>query len=649
MKHLISSLFLLATLFSTLTAQKLKYKTLEWEEKPVIHTLDESYDDESAVIINDYRCVQVALDYNKAYTYATNHKIIKVNTDAGIEKFNKIYIPISNGDVLIRIELRTISPDNGIKKFNSGNLRKLNNVDGYSNYNIYAVEGIEKGCEIEYIYTIKKNVQSIGREIFQRDVPIIKAKFELLTPDRIEYSTKSYNGFPDSRTYNSNKETVEAENIPALTDEGFSSYKAKLMRVDYKIERSYLEHNLITWGSVARNLFRALDTSKGSKQAAKFIKSLDFDDQSELIQIQMIEEKIKKEFSIKESLEDEYSNPAFIFKNKVGNSFGICKVYMKCFERLELDFQIVFTSSRIAGTLDADYAHNMDLRDILFYFPRHKKYISPELIHMRLGPPSNVHGGNLGLFISTAYSEFPRDAVYKMYQIKTLPYLTSEENNLGMNVNVKLNESLDEASLKVEQFSQGHRAYFQRFMYSVSEEDEKEEFKKSTVTSAIEDAVYTSTRLENEDVSLSTDNSKYFNVHVECTSKSLVEKVGNDILFSIGKVIGKQIELYEEKERTTDVIFYDLKRYSHRVVFEIPEGYKCSGLDNLKISNSLERDGKTIMRFISDYSIEGNQLIVTINEDYHVLEIDKSLYNEYRKVINSAADFNKVVIVLEPK
>lgn len=639
--------FILCSTTLTLFSQNLRYRDLDWEETPKIHVLDSMYHDESAVIIEDNRYTQIHFGGNDVYTYYTIHKIINVNTNAGIEKFNKVYIPVDEGEPLVDLKIRTISPENKVKVFNKDNLKKLENVDGYSNYSIFAVEGIEKGGEIEYTYTIKQEVQSLGREIFQRDVPIVAATFEIHYPERLDFSTKSYNGFPEAEK-KKNHRVITAKDIPALTDEGYSSYKSKLMRVDFKIESSPNGSNLITWESIAQNLFETFQAKKGGKQAAKLIKRLGIKKKKEFEQIAAIEKEIKENFSLQESPQEDYENVEFVLQNRVGNSIGITKTYIKCFEELGVQYNIVLTSSRFVGTLDPDYPNSMDLRNVLFYLPKHDRYIAPEIDHMRFGPAPDVQAGGNGLFIETAING--DESVLKNYKIKKIEALPPDKNNMGMKVNISLNENLDEATLKLENFNQGYRAYLYRYFYARAEQEVLENFKKSTLTSAIEDANYKGDlKLDNEDVDLSTDVEKYFNIHCTFTSKSLVEKAGNDILISIGKVIGSQVEMYEEKKRVTDVILYQTKRYTHTITLDIPKDYVCTGLDQLKINNVVELDNKTIMRFVSGYTYENDKLVITINEDYDVLELDQSLYNEYRKVINSAADFNKIVLILESK
>jgi hypothetical protein len=53
------------------------------------------------------------------------------------------------------------------------------------------------------------------------------------------------------------------------------------------------------------------------------------------------------------------------------------------------------------------------------------------------------------------------------------------------------------------------------------------------------------------------------------------------------------------------------------------------------------------MAFISTWKQEGDKLIIEITEEYNQIKWPKTDYDNFVKVINAAADFNKVVLVLE--
>ena len=60
-----------------------------------------------------------------------------------------------------------------------------------------------------------------------------------------------------------------------------------------------------------------------------------------------------------------------------------------------------------------------------------------------------------------------------------------------------------------------------------------------------------------------------------------------------------------------------------------------------------EKAGKKVLLFESTYSVQENSITIDINEYYDQLYFEVDEYESYRKVVNSAADFNKVVLILE--
>lgn len=53
------------------------------------------------------------------------------------------------------------------------------------------------------------------------------------------------------------------------------------------------------------------------------------------------------------------------------------------------------------------------------------------------------------------------------------------------------------------------------------------------------------------------------------------------------------------------------------------------------------------MGFIADYQLDGKILTVTIDEYYNVVQLPIDVYDEFQKVINASADFNKLTLIFE--
>jgi hypothetical protein len=55
------------------------------------------------------------------------------------------------------------------------------------------------------------------------------------------------------------------------------------------------------------------------------------------------------------------------------------------------------------------------------------------------------------------------------------------------------------------------------------------------------------------------------------------------------------------------------------------------------------------MGFISAYTLKGNELKIKLHEFYKATDYPISMLENFKKVINASADFNKIVLILEKK
>jgi hypothetical protein len=270
----------------------------------------------------------------------------------------------------------------------------------------------------------------------------------------------------------------------------------------------------------------------------------------------------------------------------------------------------------------------------------------PKLAYSRLGAAQSYVAGSNGLFI-TYYFPSGR-AEYLKYTIRPIESLDYTLNNEGIRAQVAFNSDLSELDIQQENFWQGYRASLYRGIFYYRTQPERDEFLKNIVLSGVDNYSIVNRTIEGEDVELSAKPENYLTVKTHYKVSSLVERAGDDYLVSIGKIIGKQSELYQEKTRQLDIVFHEVSDYTHEIVLNIPPNYKCTGLENIKINNKVVQKGEDVMYFNSDYTLEGNRLTIKVNEVYKVLDLPLSTYDDFRKMINSAADFSKVVLVLQP-
>ena len=139
-------------------------------------------------------------------------------------------------------------------------------------------------------------------------------------------------------------------------------------------------------------------------------------------------------------------------------------------------------------------------------------------------------------------------------------------------------------------------------------------------------------------------------INAEVKVPQMVEKAGeNRYILSIGEAIGSKSTLYSEKERVLPVDLEYPQYNKYVVTVNIPEGYKLmdSNALRMRVEETDKDNGNTLAYFSSDYKIEGKTLTVRVSESYPKIHYAVSEYQDFRKVVNAAADFNKMAVVLE--
>ncbi len=228
--------------------------------------------------------------------------------------------------------------------------------------------------------------------------------------------------------------------------------------------------------------------------------------------------------------------------------------------------------------------------------------------------------------------------------VKKIPAIDVSQNGEIIEAQCKFNKDMDSVDVKFSRSFLGVLSTEARFVYNYTDKENKKKLVDELAKFSMEDARVTSAEMKNYDF---LEQDKPLETSGEVIGTALIEKTGKDVLFKIGDVIGPQSELYQEKERQDPIDMFYAHHYSRTIKVEIPVGYKPSGLEALKMSIKFDYQNKPACGFVSDYKLENNELRVIINEYYNVIQLPKEEFENFRKVINAAADFNKVNIVLE--
>ncbi|MFD2563422.1 DUF3857 domain-containing protein [Aquimarina rubra] len=633
------------------------YKTYDWEENPIANINIKNYEDKDIVafkdkIINEF----YFLDKENFVEYSLIHKLYWLNSNDNIEKYNKVYLPSASNSEVVKNKARVITKLGKIIELDDSKILTSEDEETKQTLKYYALEGVEKGGFIEYFFVVKRYPTYTGRRvILQSDFDKQNVTFELLAPSNLNFKIKSYNKLPDAEkdTTNTHKNhwKLHLEKLEALEREEQAPYSSMKKYLVYKLEENSdnPKNDIVSYrvGSqnIYKNLYGEID-DKLSKKITKFLKSIEDinnEDKDTTLKIRALENYIKANIYIAKVSRKDLEDVSNILENKVANERGIIKLYLALFNVLKIKHQLVYTSDRREIKFDKDFQSYNFLQESMIYFPRSKLYMAPTKLEFRLGFPPGYLTDNYGLFIREVTLGGFTSGVGSIKYIKPVNH---DKTNYNLTMNVSFDpDDLTITKLKMNRTMDGYYSvYLQPFM-DIAKEEIKNEMIEGVIKSINPNLEIIEKKVFN--ASSKDFGNKPLQIIADLKSEDYVDKAGNKYLFKIGKIIGPQQELYQEKKRQLPVENEFERSYDRKIIVDIPSGYQFRNLDNIIINESYNKDDKQLFMFTSSYEIKNNQLIVSIKEFYNQNIIDVSLYEEYRRVINSAANFNKVTLILE--
>ncbi len=653
MKNFIKLIFVTLLLVSpTADACSLFYKDYQWSDPPVYEEMPSNGKTPGAVVLKDMKTVEFYFDdeLDALMQLYTEHFKVTVNSHEAVERYNKHYIPMSRVLDIVDLKVRVITRE-GVREIDQIDLKDYQGEDDYSSYKYFAIDGVETGSQIEYIYTLKMKPQLEGeREFFQSDVLKFNTEFHIYCDKNMFFSTKSYNGFVplqlDTTAENKNHYFASISRIEPLEPEPYAPYRSSLMRVEYKLDRIEPANDvqLYTYEQLAEQLesYLTLELSKKEKKTIrKWLRDLHLEGVSEMEKIRKIENFIKKNITIADG---GYNNPEEIVEKMVASNRGVVKLYTSIFNIEGIDYLYGFTSDRENVPMDPQFESYNFLENYIFYFPAQDMFMAPTETFYRIGYVPYNWSDNYGLFIGGKMENKTNGKNYSIIYIPPLDYKKSEDM---LDIRLSIRDDFDTFDIKIKRTLTGYNATFLQPIMEMVPESNKGALATELLNLADKDVELKDFEFVN--TSLDSIYLKPFIIQGEVeTSNAFFNKAGNRYLLRIGEMIGEQVEMYQEAERKLPVENDYNRQYVRTIRLELPVGYSVRNLDDLKMDIShTEDNGEVTMAFRSDYEKEGNTIKVVIKEFYKKLTYPVEDFEEFRKVINAAADFNKKVLVFE--
>ena len=655
MRIKISLLVAVLCVFQLAVSQDAPYfESYDWEENPSYAVEEGNTDD--MIAVKEKTVTEFYFQKKDLVEYFLEHKVLWLNSDDAIEEYNKIYLPFSSRAELQVNKARVITPEGKLINLDQSKILTAEDEETGRTYKYYALEGITKGSFIEYMYVVKRPPSYTGDKVYIQDsYKKNKVEFDLFSPSNLLFKFKSFNDLPtverDTLTTEKLHYKLHVVKVEKLESEYQAPYNASRAFLVYKMDKNTVGkgNDMVSYSNVSQNLYSTYypDYSKKTKGLLK-----DFIDELELPE-NADEESIsrKLDFFIKTNVysQDVYSDDLKdldqILTKKVANETGIIKLYIAVLRSLNVKHQLVLTTDRKQMKFDTEFEATNFLTDFLLYFPKSKKYLSPNASGTRFGFPMPYMMDNYGLFMKEVVIGDFKSAVGK---IKYIEPVKAEEIVDVMKVTIDFNtENLTENIVNFDRAFSGYYAMnIQPFMHLIQGE-KRDELVDNFIENITKELEIQSRKIVNDDSELF--GLKPLQFIVDFTTEAFVEKAGRKYLFKLGDLIGQQVQLYQEKERVLPLEEQFHRSYFRTLTINIPEGYKITNLDDINIDNSYAKNDKELFSFKSSYQLKGSTLTVTADEHYRENIVTVPMYEEYRTVINSAADFNKIVLLLEPK
>ena len=630
------------------------HKNYDWSNQVIAEEIiDSSYNKSSIGLINKYILEYYDLNDSLNSTFSkllTRHAKFKILDLDGVEFHNILYVPMYNSVSLIDLKVRVIDSVGNIKNLDNSNLIELDNEDYNSNFKIYQLTDLKVNSIVEYIYTTKEKNEIHGSQILQEEYFNVKTEF-ILIPGKYKSKVKAYNTNAIFNTELIDEIPIKKiilNNLDSYVNEEYStgqSNRANIIYQCYKDEKKNSQNEF--WRNITNSIHPIAFPTKFSRELI-ILNDLIFSERENYTQFQrlnLIDNYIKTNFKIIENGNSKLSSLDYILKNKTGSNIGFIQLYSSLLTHNTINYELLITSNRYFNKFDPEFFNPDNLREILFYFPEEKKYLIPDRIEYRVGEaPYNVLG-NYGIFMDRNKDYYFSEIIENDKKYSTIIRT--------IDVNFK---KMKEVIISENQKFTGHWAVTNRAMLNLSNNVNTSDFKDYLTTSGIRGKKTIDYSIENDDIFQPIYNNPFI-VNSVISSNSIISrhvlnipvKKSKIYKFQLGSIIGTQSELYSNKTRVSPIEIKYPNYYEYNISVQIPRGYKIEGEEKININENYISNGNIIAKFESKYRVIGDTIVISIEEFYKSLKYSKYRYNEFRNVINAAADFNKVEILFVRK
>ena len=376
-------LFLLPTI---LNAQKNHKWDKTIDPSPAI---PEQFKDADAVMIYDSEKRQTYYEDYRFFSRNIIKRRIKIQTQRGLEKYARIFLPKKSGMHSAILDARTIKQDGTVVDLDAKNDIKaieLSDDDDFldrSRYDVFSIPGVAIGDEIEIVsiqegYTIKRGATVILHDF----IPILKSTFSVETYNNgILVMATNRNDMAQPQTDNSLNKfslTWSGTNLAGLYEERGNISARSLPHFIYELnlDRLYKNSappNIKSWKDLLhynnREIFDVrIRKSRKFDEVFNAIMSTAKGD-SELDKITAIQHYLNEVKLIKIPEKEASEGVEYFLKKKEGDYSMLMAMYKSLLEKMDIDYLLAAGRSKYVGPIELNFPTFLQITDYLFLLP----------------------------------------------------------------------------------------------------------------------------------------------------------------------------------------------------------------------------------------------------------------------------------------
>ena len=638
-KFLVLKILLIVSYFNTYSQS---YLNIDWDSDKTISFPSDN--DLYGIFNNHYVEYFKSKFTEEVYVYETRHTKTKINR-INNPLDNEIIISKINISEIVDVRAKIINQDTIISYGFEEMKKMINSDDSDENYNNYKLPNLDEGDIVEIMYTVKKDFNFNGNKIIEESYPILLSKF-ILIENNFKSNIKIYNSnnsFVSDIIFDGKKsKQIIFNNLNATANEQYSTPIANKIKISYQCYENRDDVSQIEyWGNLVQNVSELFFPKTVNEKAEEILREIKNGyvkiPWNELKIANAIDEYIKNNFVISDEDDPKLNDIEYILNNKISNDFSIIQVYSSLFKEANIEYEVAISCNRYFLKFDPELFDPNQLREFLIFLPNQEKYISPNRVEYRVSEAPEDLLGNYGIFIDKDLD----------YYFSEITLFDQDFSQIKKNIEVNISRNLNKTKINESRLFSGYWAITNR-NYIYLSENEKTDFLVDFFTvNGLDNKKVSNYNIKNFDISHNTYNTPLEITSTISTSDLIEEKEGLTYL-KIGKVIGLQSNLFDEKERINPIEINFPNSYDYNIKVNIPRGYKIVDFSELNKSKEyISVDGNSTAKFLSKATVNGNVLNINIKEYYKELRYSKKRYQEFREVINAAAKFYESSVRIE--